>query len=262
MASIENLPPNLLGMVLELLDAPTLHVLSLTSSAMYEKVFTPMVWKKRFTEVAGAGRWGMDPNGYLELLNLKCFSTVSNFDIAGTEEVLATHWDMLAMMMEQRDSRNKTSLKLSGDLCNITPTTLGRLVQTASCLDVGKTTNLTDMGKEMMLVAIGLPASRVRHCRLKGTLFGVDLQPVKFYLDNIVAKTWSINTDKSSFTEAQMSDINTGLAGSRRPLELAPANGCSLVNCPVAAEEEELRDRLDNIANDFLFFFNQAMAYS
>ena len=260
MASIENLPPNLLGMVLELLDAPTLQVLSLTSSAMHEKVYKPMVWKERFTEVAGAGRWGMDPNGYLELLNQKRFSTVTNFDISGTEEVLAMHWDMLAMMMEQRDSRNKTSLKLSGDLCNISPTTLGRLVQTASCLDVGKTINLTDMGKELLLVAIGLPASRVRHCRLKGTLFGVDLQPVRFYLDNIIQKTWSLHTDKSSFTEAQLRDINHSLAGSRRPLELMPAKRCSLVNCPVAAEEEELRERLDNIANDVLFFFNQAMA--
>ena len=251
MAGLENLPPNILGMVLGLLDATTLQELSQVSSTMYEKVMQPMVWKERFTDVAGAGRWGMDPDGYLELLDQRRFSTVTNFDIAGTEVVTAMHWDMLVARMEQRGS---------GNLINISLTSLGRLVQTASCLDVGKTTNLTDMCKEMMLVAIGLPASRVRHCRLKGTLFGVDLQPVKFYLDNIVAKTWSINTDKSSFTEAQLSDINNGLAGSRRPLELVPANKCSLVNCPVAAEEEELRDRLDNIANDFLFSFNQAMA--
>ena len=73
MASIENLPPNLLGMVLGLLDATTLQVLSLTSSTMYERVMDPMVWKERFTEVAGAGRWGMDPNGYLELLDQRRF---------------------------------------------------------------------------------------------------------------------------------------------------------------------------------------------
>ena len=260
MASIENLPPNLLGMVLGLLDATTLQVLSLTSSTMYERVMDPMVWKERFTEVAGAGLWGMDPKGYLELLDQQRFSTMTNFDISGTEEVLAMHWDMLVTRMEQRDSRNKTSLKLSGDLCNISLTTLGRLVQTATCLDVGKIINLSDMCKELLLVAIGLPDSKVRHCRLKGTLFGVDLQPVKFYLDNIIQKTWCLHTDKSSFTEAQLRDINHGLAGSRRPLELVPANRCRLVNCPVAAEEEELRERLDNIANDVLFFFNQAMA--
>ena len=260
MAGIENLPPNLLGMVLGLLDATTLQELSQVSSTMYEKVMQPMVWKERLTEVAGADRWGRDPVGYLELLAERRFSSVTNFQIAGTEEVTAEHWDRLVVMMEQRGNRYKTALQLSGNLCNISLTSLGRLVQTASCLDVGKTSNLTDMCKELLLVAIGLPASRVRHCRLKGTLFGDDLQPVKFYLDNIVVKTWSLHTDKSSFTEAQLSDINHGLAGSRRSMELVPANKCSLVNCPVAAEEEELRDRMDDIANDFLFFFNQAMA--
>ena len=100
--------------------------------------------------------------------------------------------------------------------------------------------------------------SKVRHARLKGTSFGDDLQPVKFYLDNIVVKTWSLHTDKTSFTEAQLSDIDHGLAGSRRSMELVPANRCSLANCPVAAEEEELKARMDNVANDFLNFFNQA----
>ena len=115
------------------------------------------------------------------------------------------------------------------------------------------------MCKEMILVALGIPDSRVRHARLKGTLYG-DNAAVSFYLENIVAKTWSLHTDKSSFTEAQLRDINHSLAGSRRPLELMPTKRCSKVNCPVATEEEELRERLDNIANDVLFFFNQAMA--
>ena len=258
MAGIETLPSNLLGMVLGLLDATTLQQVARVSPTMYEKVYQPMVWKERFTDVAGADRWGRDPEGYLELLAELRFSTVTKFEFTGTEEVTAEHWDRLTVMMEQRGNRYKTSMKLSGELCNISLTSLGRLVQTASCLDVGKTTNLTDMCKELLLVAIGLPASKVRHARLKGTSFGDDLQPVKFYLDNIVVKTWSFHTDKSSFTEAQLSDIDHGLAGSRRSMELVPANRCSLANCPVAAEEEELKARMDNVANDFLNFFNQA----
>ena len=258
MAGLENLPADLLGLVLGLLDVATLQQVARVSSAMYERVYHPMVWKERLAEVAGPGRWGRDPDGYLELLAEQRFSTVTNFEIAGTEVVTKEHWDRLVVVMEQRGARYKIALQLSGDLCNISLTSLGRLVQTASCLDVGKISNLTDSCKEMVLVAIGLPDSRVRHARLKGTLYGQDLQPVKFYLDNIMVKTWSLHTDNSSFTEAQLSELDHGLAGSRRSLELVPANRCGITNCPVAAEEEEWKAKQDNVANDFLNFFNQA----
>ena len=138
------------------------------------------------------------------------------------------------------------------------PTSLARLLESSHCVDVGMFGGLTDTSKELLLVAIGSPTSRVRHCRLKGTKFGSDAA-VSLFLENIVCKTWMLHVDRTSFSEAQLSGINWALAGSRRSEEV-PVGNCGLINCQVTVEEEELRLRMERIAYDFNTIFNQLMA--
>ena len=110
--------------------------------------------------------------------------------------------------------------------------------------------------KELLLMALGNPGSKVRHARIKGTRFENDAA-VSHSLVNIVGKTWTFHTDCSSFSEAQLNGIDWSLAGSRRSEEV-PAGGCGLLNCPVAVDEEKQRLRRQSVEEDLHFFFYQA----
>ena len=102
MSGLENLPPEVLRMILVWVDADSLMQLSRVSSTLHEQALKPEVWKERLEEVAGAGQWGRDPSGYLELLRQHRFSKVEYFAIAGTEAVTAVLWDQLVVEMEGR----------------------------------------------------------------------------------------------------------------------------------------------------------------
>ena len=258
MNGLEGLPTDILRMVFGLLDANTLQLVSQVSSHLHEQATAPEVWKERLPEVVGEGQWGRVSARFLELLRLRRFSKVVNFAFAGTEAVTAELWDQLVVEMEARGSRAKIGIKLTGNLKHLSPTSLARLLESSHCVDVGMFGGLTETSKELLLVAIGSPTSRVRHCRLKGTKFGSDAA-VSLFLENIVCKTWMLHVDRTSFSEAQLSGINWALAGSRRTEEV-PVGNCGLSNCQVAVEEEELRSRMERIANDFHSIFNQLMA--
>ena len=258
MSGFENLPTEVLRMVFGMLDSDTLLKVAQVSSNLNEQAMSPEVWKERLDEVAGEGQWGRDPSGHLELLRQERFSKVLTFVLAGTEAVTAEHWDQLVVEMELRGSRDKIGILVSGNLSNISSTSLARLVEACHCVDIGSCEELSDTAKNLLLVAIGSPSSRVRHCRMKGTRFGND-PAVTFHVENIVGKTWEFLTDESCFTGAQLSGINWAMAGNRRTDEAPPGN-CGLVNCKIILREEEEKARMERIANDFHSFFNELMS--
>ena len=256
MSGLENLSPAVLRMVLVWLDADSLLQLSRVSSTLRERALEPEAWKERLEEVAGAGQWGRDPSGYLELLRQHRFSKVEYFAITGTEAVTAMHWDQLVIEMEDRGSHGKVGIRIQGDLRYLSATSLARLVESCHCVDIGSCEALMNSTKELLLMALGNPGSKVRHARVKGTRFEDDAA-VSHHLVNIVAKTWCLHTDRSSFSEAQLSVIDWSLAGSKRSEEI-PAGRCGLLNCPVAVEEEKQRLRRESVEEDLHFFFYQA----
>ena len=256
MSGLENLPPEVLRMILVWVDADSLMQLSRVSSTLHEQALKPEVWKERLEEVAGEGLWGRDPSGYLELLRQNRFSKVEYFSIAGTDAVTSMHWDQLVVEMEDRGSRGRIGIQIQGDLRFLSATSLARLVESNHCVDIGCFEAPMNSTKELLLMALGNPGSKVRHLRIKGTRFGNDAA-ISHSLVNIVAKTWLLHTDSSSFSEAQLSGIDWSLAGSRRSEEI-PAGRCGLLNCPVAVEEEKLRLRMESVEEDLNFFFYQA----
>ena len=256
MSGLGNLSPEILRIVMVWLDADSLLQLSRLSSDLYEQVFQPEVWKERLEEVAGEGRWGRDPSGYLELLRQHRFSKVEYFVFAGTDAVTSVLWDQLVVEMEGRGSRGRIGFQIHGDLRFLSSTSLARLVESAHCVDIRSCGALMNPTKELLLMALGNPGSKVRHARVKGIRFENDAA-VSHHLVNIVAKTWTFHTDRTSFSEVQLNGIDWSLAGSRRS-EVVPAGGCGLLNCPVAVDEEKERLRKLRVQEDLNFFFNQA----
>ena len=256
MSGLENLSPAVLRMVLVWLDANSLLQLSRVSSTLHEQAMEPEVWKERLEEVAGEGQWGRDPSGYLELLRQHRFSKVEYFVFAGTEAVTSVLWDQLVVEMEGRGSRGRIGFQIHGDLRFLSSTSLARLVESAHCVDIRSCGALMNPTKELLLMALGNPGSKVRHARVKGIRFENDAA-VSHHLVNIVGKTWTFHTDRSSFSEVQLNGIDWSLAGSRRS-EVVPAGGCGLLNCPVAVDEEKQRLRRQSVEEDLHFFFYQA----
>ena len=192
MAGFEDLPEGWLAKLWKYLPAESLLSLSLVSSSLNRKVTSPEVWRFRFGPMVSNGLWGRDPIRYLALLNLPRFSTVSNFRIESTEDVDVTLWKDLVDHLVARSDKYGIGLLISANCFSLPITVLGKLVEAASCLEFGRCEALASDKKELLMVATGLPRSKVRHMKISGMEMAED-RAVTLYLKHLVLSTWELD---------------------------------------------------------------------
>ena len=242
MVAFEDLPEGWLARLWWYLPAESLLSLSLVSSGVSRMVTSPDVWRLLFGPLTSNGLWGRDPTRYLALLNLPRFSSVSNFRIVSTEDVDVTLWRNLVDNLVARSDRFGIGLLISANCFSLPITSLGRLVEAASCLELQRCEALATDKKEFLMMAAGLPRSKVRHMKISGMEMPND--PVMTsYLKHLVLSTWELWATDSSFTQDQYGECDWMGQGKARQEEI-PDSCCPMQLCGIDA-----RDRVRWIAN-------------
>ena len=193
---------------------------------------------------------GRDTSGFLNLLEQPSQAFVTNIYITGEGDSSSECWDRLVTNFEERASKYEFGLFLSTDLRSCSASNLGRLVQSAHCIEIMDNINMTPNHREVLLSSLGSPDSKARHVKLSGDFENTDA--VTAHLKEAIRMTWKMDTSESTFSRAQLREVDWSTQGSGR----GGAASCSLSTCGIKCRDEE---RMERVEGDFLFFFANAM---
>ena len=193
---------------------------------------------------------GRDTSGFLTLLEQPSNTDVMNIYITGEGDSAPEHWERLATNVEIRGSRYAFGLYISTDLRSCSPAILGRLVQSAHCVEIMDNMNMTLQHGEALLSSLGSVESKARHVKLSAEFEKTDA--VTAHLKKAITMTSKLVTTEKSFSRAQLREVDWSTQGLGR----GGAASCSLSTCGTKCRDAE---RMERVEGDFLFFFANAM---
>ena len=192
---------------------------------------------------------GRDTSGFLTLLEQPSYADVMNIYITGEGDSAPECWERLATNVEIRGSRYAFGLYISTDLGSCSPAILGRLVQSAHCVEIMDNMNMTLQHGEVLLSSLGSPESKARHVKLSAEFAKTDA--VTAHLKKAITMTSKLVTTEKSFSRAQLREVDWSTQGVGR----GGVAACSLPTCGIVCREEEHSERVEG---DFLFLWRNA----